>query len=88
MTSFAPADKARVRAFLLAYPGVTAISQLLVTFIGPNQVWVLARLDIDNDLRADQVISLVRGIESGLKQESKNVYRVDVVPIGAEQPPA
>jgi cation diffusion facilitator family transporter len=77
-----PADEERVRAFLLGYPGVTAIREALVTFIGPGRVWVIARLDIDDDLGGTQVKSLVRGIESDMKRESKNVYRVDVVPIG------
>jgi hypothetical protein len=44
---------------------------------------VIARLDIDDDLRGVQIKSLVRGIESGLKQESENIYRVDVVIDGA-----
>jgi cation diffusion facilitator family transporter len=77
-----PADEEEIRAFLLAYPGVTAIDEVLVTFIGPGRVWVIARLDIDDDLSGDQVKSLARGIESGMKRESKAVYRVDVVPIG------
>jgi cation diffusion facilitator family transporter len=80
-----PADEERVRAFLLAYPGVTAIGEVLVTFVGPGQVWVIARLDVDDDLPAAQVKSLVRGIESGMKRESENVYRVDVVPMGKAQ---
>jgi cation diffusion facilitator family transporter len=77
-----PADEQRLRAFLLAYPGVTAIGEVLVTFIGPGRVWVIARLDIADDLGGAQVKSLVRGIESGMKRESEAVYRVDVVPIG------
>jgi cation diffusion facilitator family transporter len=77
-----PTDKERVQTFLLGYPGVTGVRQLIVTFIGPSQVWVIARLDIDDNLRGDQVKSLVSGIESGLQLESKDVYRVDVVPIG------
>ena len=75
-------DKQRVQTFLLGYPGVTAVRQLIVTFIGPSQVWVIARLDIDDNLRGDQVKSLVSGIESALKLQSKDVYRVDIVPIG------
>jgi divalent metal cation (Fe/Co/Zn/Cd) transporter len=78
-----PSDEQRLRTFLLEYPGVTAIRELLVTFLGPSQVWVIARLDIDDDLRGVQIKSLVRGIESGLKQESENIYRVDVVIDGA-----
>ena len=76
------ADEQRIRAFLLDYPGVTAIREVLVTFTGPGQAWVTARLDIDDELSGAQVKSLVRGIESGMKHESENVYRVDIVPIG------
>jgi cation diffusion facilitator family transporter len=82
---FRPADEERVRAFLLGYPGVTAIRELLVTFAGPDRLWVVARVDIDNGLRSAQVKALVRGIESGLKHESEDIYRVDVVPIGGAQ---
>jgi cation diffusion facilitator family transporter len=80
-----PADEDTIRAFLLAYPGVTAIREVLVTFVGPGRVWVIARLDVADDLRSAQVKSLVRGIESGMKRESEAVYRVDIVPIGAAQ---
>jgi hypothetical protein len=61
---------------------VTAVRQLVITFIGPNQVWVIARLDIDDNLRGDQVKSLVSGIEAALKVQSEDIYRVDVVPVG------
>jgi cation diffusion facilitator family transporter len=81
-----PADEERVRAFLLGYPGVTAIGEVLVTFIGPGQAWVIARLDIDDDLRGAQVKSLVRGIESGMKRESESIYRVDIVPVAEHKP--
>jgi divalent metal cation (Fe/Co/Zn/Cd) transporter len=75
-------DEDRIRAFLLGYPGVTAIREVLVTFTGPGRAWVTARLDIDDELSGAQVKSLVRGIESGMKRESEAVYRVDIVPIG------
>ena len=81
-----PADEERMRAFLLGYPGVTAIGEVLVTFIGPGQAWVIARLDIDDDLRGAQVKSLVRGIESGMKRESESIYRVDIVPVAEHKP--
>jgi cation diffusion facilitator family transporter len=79
---FRPAEEETVRAFLLGYPGVTAIRELLVTFVGPGRVWIVARVDIDDVLHGAQVKTLVRGIESGLKHESETFYRVDVVPIG------
>ena len=75
-------DEDRIRTFLLGYPGVTAIREVLITFTGPGRVWVTARLDIDDGLTGAQVKALVCGIESGMKRESENVYRVDVVPTG------
>ena len=64
---------------------MTAIRQLLVTFVGPGRLWIVARVDIDDGLRGAQVKALARGIESGMKHESDNVYRVDVVAIGGAQ---
>jgi hypothetical protein len=65
---------------------VTAIRELLFTFVGPGRVWIVARVDINDGLRGAQVKSLVRGIESGLKHGSEDVYRVDIVPIGGPPP--
>ena len=64
---------------------MTAIRELLFTFVGPGRIWIVARVDIDDGLRGAQVKALVRGIESGLKHESQSVYRADVVPIGGAQ---
>ena len=82
---FRPAEVDKARAFLLGYPGVTAIRGLLFTFVGPGRIWIVARVDIDDDLRGAQVKSLVGGIESGMKHEAEEVYRVDVVPTGGSQ---
>jgi hypothetical protein len=60
---------------------VTAIRELLFTFVGPGRIWIVARINIDDGLRGDQISALARGIESGMKHESKDVYRVDIVPI-------
>jgi cation diffusion facilitator family transporter len=79
-----PADEERVRALLLANPGVRTIRQTLITFVGPAQVWLVVRIEIDGSLRGTQVESLVRGIEAALKEEVPELYRVDVVPFGAE----
>ena len=79
---FGPAEEEKVRALILGYPGVTGIRQLLATFVGPDQVWIVARVDIDDGLRGAEVKALVSGIESGLKHQSEYVYRADVVPIG------
>ena len=76
------ADAERLRDSIATYPGVTGIRELLVHFIGPGRVWVVARVDIDEDLRGAEVESMVRGIESSMRRESESIYRVDVVPIG------
>jgi cation diffusion facilitator family transporter len=81
-----PADEEKVQAFLLACPEVTAIRELLVTFVGPGRVWIVARIDIDDNLSGAQVKSLIRNIESGLKHESENIYRADIVPVGDHGP--
>jgi hypothetical protein len=60
--------------------------ELLFTFVGPGRVWIVARINIDDGQTSGQVRALVRGIESGMKQEAKDIYRVDVVPIGEAQP--
>jgi cation diffusion facilitator family transporter len=73
----------RIRGFLVAYPGVVAVRELLVTFVGPRRLWVLARLDIEDSLRGDEVEALARAVETGLQQESAYIARVDVVPIGS-----
>ncbi len=71
-----------MRSLLLGYAGVTAVRELVVTYVGPDQVWVLARIDIAEDLRSSQVTSLVRDIEAGLRHESTYIYRVDIVSVG------
>ncbi len=74
--------RSEYKPFFWGYPGVIAIRELLVTFVGPGRVWLVARVDIDDSLRGTQVEALVQGIESGLKDEAEELYRVDVVPIG------
>jgi cation diffusion facilitator family transporter len=82
-----PAAKDEIRAFVVGYPGVAAVRELLVTFVGPRRVWVLARVDIEDELRGDEVEALVRAIELGLQHQSEYIERVDVVPIGARREP-
>jgi cation diffusion facilitator family transporter len=82
-----PAEAEKIQALVSAYPGVSSICELLVHFIGPGRIWIVARVDIDASLGGDQVKSLVRGIESKLRRESEHIYRVDVVPVGREPTP-
>jgi cation diffusion facilitator family transporter len=78
------AAKDRIRATIATFPGVVAVEELLVTFVGPRQVWVLCRVDLDDSLGAATVESLVRALDRSLRAQSAYVHRVDIVPIGAD----
>ena len=78
----APAGKERIRAFIAGWPGVVAVQRLVVTFIGPDEVLVVARVDIDDDLDGAAVEHLVSGIERELRAREPSIARVDVVPSG------
>jgi cation diffusion facilitator family transporter len=75
-------DRHRVQDFLLGYPGITDVGELVVTYVGPGQVWVLARVSVADDLDGRQVTQLAVGIEADVKKQSSFIYRVDVVPHG------
>ena len=67
----APANiEAQVRRTITALRGVTGIGELLVTFLGPRQLRVLARVDIDDGLSGAQVKSLVAELEDTLCRDS------------------
>jgi cation diffusion facilitator family transporter len=78
------ADLDRVHALILGYPGVTDVGELLVTYIGPGQVWVFARVAVAPNLDVRQVTQLVRSIEADLTSQSPYIYRVDLVPYGED----
>ena len=72
----------RIREMIAAQPGIVAITELLVTFIGPRQAWVVARVAIDEALSGASVETLVRTSEEALKHTLPVIARVDVVPRG------
>ena len=78
----APAGKERVRAFIAGWPGVVAVRELLVTFMGPGEILVVARVDVDDGLDGAEVEHLVSGIEDELRALEPSIARVDVVPTG------
>lgn len=74
--------RTRIGLMIAAQPGILAVTELLVTFIGPRQAWVVARVAIDQGLSGAGVQSLVRSVESVLRHESPFIARVDLVPHG------
>lgn len=74
------AIQARVRELITTQPGVSVVSELLVTFLGPRRLWVIARIDIDDALKGAGVKALVQALEMSLTRDSRFIARVDLVP--------
>jgi divalent metal cation (Fe/Co/Zn/Cd) transporter len=78
----APAGRERIRAFIAGWPGVVAVRRLNAIFTGPDEILVVARVDIDDSLNGAAVERLVSGIEHELRAREPSIIRVDVVPTG------
>ena len=78
----APAGKQRIRAFIAGWPGVVAVRSLIAIFTGPDEIFVAARVDIDDTLNGAEVEHLVSDIERELRALHPSITRVDVVPTG------
>jgi cation diffusion facilitator family transporter len=74
--------RGRIGAMIVAQPGIVAVTELVVTFIGPRQAWVVARVVIDPAMSGAGVEKLVRTAEEVLKRKSPVIARVDLVPRG------
>jgi len=70
----------RVQNVIATRPGVRAVADLVVTFLGPRRLWVIARIDFDDQLDGAGVKALVRSIERALTDESRFISRIDLVP--------
>jgi len=79
--------EAEVRQTIAGLRGVTGVNELLVTFLGPRQLRVLARVDIDDGLSGAEVKSLIAEIEDALCSSSPYIVKVDVVPDGRRREP-
>jgi cation diffusion facilitator family transporter len=79
-----PLLRGRLKESIAAQPGIRAITELLVTFIGPRRAWVVARVAVDETLTGPGVEALARAVEAALRRESPFIARVDVVPRGPD----
>jgi divalent metal cation (Fe/Co/Zn/Cd) transporter len=76
------AARHRIGGYIAAYPGVTRVCDVSVTFTGPDEVWVVARVEVEDGLSGRDVEALVVGVERTRVQRSAAIGRVDVVPVG------
>jgi cation diffusion facilitator family transporter len=60
--------------------GITGVTEVVVTFLGPRRAWVVAGIALDNHLSGAEVEKLVENTEALLKRESPFIARVDLVP--------
>jgi len=72
----------QAKQLIAAQPGITAVGQLLVTFLGPRRLWVLARIELDGALTGAAVAELLRSTERAIHAQSPAIARVDLVPRG------
>jgi cation diffusion facilitator family transporter len=77
------AAKARISSYIEAYPGIVEVRDLTVTFTGPDEVWIVARVDIEDGLSGRGVEALVVDVERTLIQRSAAISRADIVPVGS-----
>jgi cation diffusion facilitator family transporter len=82
------AVRGRIGSIIAAQPGVTAIDELVVTFLGPRQLWIVARIDLDAALNGGRVKQLLCQTEEALRRDSGFIARVDLVPSGRRALPA
>ncbi len=61
-------------------PGVTAVDELWVTFVGPRRLWVVARIQTDDALDGRAMKRLLRTTEAAVQGQSTSFERVDLVP--------
>jgi cation diffusion facilitator family transporter len=73
----------RLNESLRGIDEIDGVNDLVVTFVGPRRVHVLAGIDVRDDLSGDEVEALVRSSERTLRAASDVVTRVDLVPRGA-----
>jgi cation diffusion facilitator family transporter len=72
----------KVGEMIAARPGIVAVTELLVSFIGPRRAWVVARVAIDEAMTGAGVEILVRSLEEALLHKFSFITRVDIVPRG------
>jgi cation diffusion facilitator family transporter len=76
------AGKGHIAQFLADQPGIVSVRNLAVSFTGPGEVWVVARVDIDDALTGAEVENLAVDVERTLIAQSPVITRVDLVPVG------
>jgi hypothetical protein len=57
------------------------VRELLITFLGPRRLWVVARIELNDALSGAEIKALLGTIEQLLRRESATITRIDLVPM-------
>ncbi len=76
----APSIRARLSDLMARQDGVARVGELLVTYVGPRRLWVVARLDVDRRLDALSIDGLLARVQRSVHTEMPAVVRVDLTP--------
>jgi cation diffusion facilitator family transporter len=74
-------DVERVRKFLESFAEIITVDDLVVTYVGPNQAWIVARVRVRDDLTAAAIEQFAFDMENVIQAGASEVIRVDLVPI-------
>jgi cation diffusion facilitator family transporter len=72
--------RTRVQEVIASQVGICVVRELLITFLGPRRLWVLARIDVNDSLSGAELKALLGAIEQLLRSESPAITRIDLVP--------
>jgi cation diffusion facilitator family transporter len=72
-----------LREAILRQPGVRGVEQVLTTQLSPDQVIATLGVEFDDDLDVPQLERLIERIETELRQEHPDLFRVFVRPTAA-----
>jgi cation diffusion facilitator family transporter len=82
--SATPRERERIGAVIEGHDGVAGLLELLTMVLGPNALLVAARIDLENELRGDEVEQVANDLDVAIRQAVPDVTEVflDATPSG------
>jgi cation diffusion facilitator family transporter len=71
-----PEERERIEQVIAEHDGVSELVELLTMVLAPNALLVAARIDVDDDLRGDQLERLASGLDDALREAVPDVTEV------------
>ena len=82
--SATPRERARIEEVIEAHDGVAGLLELLTMVLGPNALLVAARIDLEDELRGDEVEQVANALDDAIREAVPDVTEVflDATPSG------